>query len=109
MMKDKIHKTFLHENLTEDLFDATEKSQDLGVPHIAYLGISFFTKMVICCAPSEEEALDLVKEIVSDTFKDQQRVNWWVSGETGLHTIKTTTPCLALSLNQYGERYAKIK
>ena len=30
-------------------------------------------------------------------------------GKTGIHTIKTTTTCLALSLNQYGERYAKIK
>tara|TARA_Y100000114_G_scaffold139581_1_gene143732 strand:- start:82 stop:330 length:249 start_codon:yes stop_codon:yes gene_type:complete len=67
MAKPKINKEEIHDQLWFDLLDVTEKAQELGIPHVVQLGIQFFTRMALDCAPDEVEALGIVMEAVKVT------------------------------------------
>ena len=67
MAKPKINKEEIHDQLWFDLLDVTEKAQELGIPHVVHLGIQFFTRMALDCAPDEVEALGIVMEAVKVT------------------------------------------
>jgi hypothetical protein len=59
----------LRSRLYEDLLDATENAQSLGVPELVWFGISFFTQMAIDCAPSVKDGRKLVKDASSTVRK----------------------------------------
>ena len=59
----------LRSRLYEDLLDATENAQSLGVPELVWIGISFFTQMAIDCAPSVKDGRKLVKDASSTVRK----------------------------------------
>tara|TARA_R100000935_G_scaffold35729_1_gene56530 strand:+ start:1702 stop:1965 length:264 start_codon:yes stop_codon:yes gene_type:complete len=63
----KIDKEKIHNQLWFDLLDATEHAEELGVPHAVHMGIQFFTRMALDCAPNEVEALGIVMEAVKVT------------------------------------------
>lgn len=67
MAKPKIDEEEIHNQLWFDLCDVTEKAGELGVPHIIHMGIQFFTRMALDCAPNEVEALGIVMEAVKVT------------------------------------------
>jgi hypothetical protein len=46
------------------LCDLTEKVEDLGVIHIAHVGIAFFTQMALDCAPTLKDGRKLVRETI---------------------------------------------
>ena len=63
----KIKKEKAHNQLWFDLLDAVEKADGLSAPHIVHMGIQFFTRMALDCAPGEVEALGIVMEAVKVT------------------------------------------
>tara|TARA_R100001015_G_C4581042_1_gene137556 strand:+ start:587 stop:853 length:267 start_codon:yes stop_codon:yes gene_type:complete len=67
MAKPEINEEEIHDQLWFDLLDATEKAGELGIPHVVHLGIQFFTRMALDCAPDEVEALGIVMEAVKVT------------------------------------------
>ena len=67
MAKPEINREEIHDQLWFDLLDATEKAGELGIPHVVHLGIQFFTRMALDCAPDEVEALGIVMEAVKVT------------------------------------------
>ncbi len=60
----------LRARLYEDLLDATENAQNLGVPELVWFGISFFTQMALDCAPSVKDGRKLVKDATSSVRKE---------------------------------------
>ena len=67
MAKPKINDEEILDQLWFDLLDATEKAQELGIPHVVHLGIQFFTRMALDCAPDEVEGLGIVMDSVRHT------------------------------------------
>jgi len=63
----KIKKEKAHNQLWFDLLDATEHAEELGVPHVVHMGIQFFTRMALDCAPNEVEALGIIMEAIKVT------------------------------------------
>lgn len=59
-----------HDEFFYDLCDITEKAQDLGVPHMVYVGIQFFTQMALDCAPSVKDGKDLIKDAMKSVKKE---------------------------------------
>ena len=68
----KIDKEKTHEDLWLDLLTVTEEAQELGVPHIVYVGIQFFTQMALDCAPDEQEAYGMILTAIKDTKKSKE-------------------------------------
>jgi len=60
----------IHDELFFGLCDLTEKYEELGVVHMIYIGIEFYTKMAVDCAPSEKEGKEIVNEIIDLVKKD---------------------------------------
>lgn len=60
----------MHHKVFEGLLDLSEKYQQLGIVHMVYIGISFFTQMAVDCAPSKKEGIATVNEIISFVKKD---------------------------------------
>lgn len=54
----------LHNEFGMGLCDLTEKAEDLGVIHIAHVGIAFFTQMALDCAPTLKDGRKLVRETI---------------------------------------------
>ena len=67
MAKPEINREEIHDQLWFDLLDVTEKAQELGIPHVVHLGIQFFTRMALDCAPDEVEGLGIVMDSVRHT------------------------------------------
>ena len=67
-MKNKFTKEEAHNNIWLGLLDLcdTAKESGLGVPHIVFLGIQFFTQLAVDCAPNEAEGRKLVKEAAEE-------------------------------------------
>jgi len=61
----------INDELFYDLCDVTEKAQDLGVPHVVYVGIQFFTQMALDCAPNKKEAKELIKDAIKNVKKEE--------------------------------------
>ena len=72
MAKPKINEEKIHDQLWFDLLDATEKAQVLSVPHVVHLGIMFFTRMALDCAPNEVEGLGIVMDSVRLTKSTEE-------------------------------------
>ena len=62
----------MHDKVFEGLCDLAEKYQELGIAHMVYIGISFFTQMAVDCAPSEKEGKSMVKDVIKTTTKDEE-------------------------------------
>jgi len=62
----------IRQRLYEDLLDATENAQKLGVQELVWFGISFFTQMAIDCAPTVREGRKLVREASKTVTKTQE-------------------------------------
>ena len=62
----------IRQRLYEDLLDATENAQKLGVQELVWFGISFFTQMAIDCAPNVREGRKLVREASKTVTKTQE-------------------------------------
>tara|TARA_R110001606_G_scaffold381882_1_gene543353 strand:- start:34 stop:261 length:228 start_codon:yes stop_codon:yes gene_type:complete len=60
----------MHNKLLLGLCDLTDKYQELGVVHMIYIGIDFYTKMAVDSAPSEKEGKEIVNEIIDLVRKD---------------------------------------
>ena len=54
----------LRDQLFDDLLEVSEKAQKLGVQHVAWIGLGFFSQMTRDCAPSKKEAKEFIKEAV---------------------------------------------
>ena len=64
--KEKIHDEFFY-----DLYYVTEKAKDLGMPHVVYVGIKFFTQIALDCAPNKKEAKELIKNAMKKVKKEE--------------------------------------
>jgi len=62
----------LRKRLYEDLLDATENAQTLGVPELVWFGISFFTQMAIDCAPTVKAGRKLVQDATKTIKKNME-------------------------------------
>jgi hypothetical protein len=67
MAQPKINEEEVHNQLWFDLLDTVEKAEGLSAPHIVHMGIQFFTRMALDCAPNEIEGLGIVMEAVKVT------------------------------------------
>ena len=61
-----------HNKLFFNLHNAAEESRILGIPHIVYMGIQYFTQMAVESAPDKKEALKLINDIVMDTVNNNK-------------------------------------
>tara|TARA_B100000927_G_scaffold284096_1_gene272584 strand:+ start:883 stop:1128 length:246 start_codon:yes stop_codon:yes gene_type:complete len=59
----------IRDELFDDLLDATEKAQELGVPQVIWMGITFFTQMAVDCAPTVTDARHLVSQATKSVKK----------------------------------------
>lgn len=60
----------MHDKVFLGLCDLTEKYQELGVVHMIYIGISFFTQMAVDCAPSSKLGKAMVRDVIKEVKKD---------------------------------------
>ena len=72
MAKPKINEEKIHNQLWFDLCDVTEKAGELSVPHIVHMGIQFFTRMALDCAPNEIIGLGVVLDTIRDVKRDDE-------------------------------------
>ena len=61
----------IRDELFDNLLDATEKAQDLGIPQVVRMGITFFTQMAIDCAPTVTDARHLISQATKSVKKDK--------------------------------------
>ena len=61
----------IRDQLFDDLLDATEKAQDLGITQLVWMGITFFTQMAIDCAPTVTDARHLINQATKSVKKDK--------------------------------------
>ncbi len=61
----------IRDELFDDLLDATEKAQDLGVPQVVWMGITFFTQMALDCAPTVTDGRHLVSQATRSVKKEK--------------------------------------
>ena len=71
----RTEKEAVHNKLFFDLCNITEESKILGIPHIVYMGIQFFTQMAIDCAPNKKEALELINDTVKEVISKDKENN----------------------------------
>ena len=62
----ELTKKEMHDKVFEGLLDLTEKYQKLGIVHMVYMGINFFTQMAVDCAPSSKEGKTMVKDVIKE-------------------------------------------
>ena len=60
----------MHDKVFLGLLALTEKYQELGIVHMIYIGIEFYTKMAVDCAPSPKIGKAMVKDIIKKVKKD---------------------------------------
>ena len=73
-MKIKVEKKLTHEEMHTKVFDGlcdlSEQYQELGIVHMVYIGINFFTQMAVDCAPSSKLGKAMVRDVIKEVKKD---------------------------------------
>ena len=70
----KVEKKLTHEEMHTKVFDGlcdlSEQYQELGIVHMVYIGINFFTQMAVDCAPSSKLGKAMVRDVIKEVKKD---------------------------------------